>query len=260
MKSALLLLSLLAAAPASAASLAGLWEFQNSGNLGQASVGNNLTFSGTAPVWSATLADDASNSLSGVVTTPANVSSNMMSVTHGIAANGGGLMVNQWSILVDIHSPAGSRGNWRTIFQTEPANNDDGEYFIRPNNDWIGTAQLTYSGAPIDETAWTRLVVTFDGPATVRAYVNGTLFYTHTNDDPLIDDRYALRSQMHFFSDDDGDNAPMNVGAIALWDGALSAGEVSALGLAGAAIPEPGTASLLTGLSVVLLAARRRRH
>lgn len=251
---------LLAAVPASAASLTGLWEFDNSANPAQATVGADLGFAGAAPgTWSATLADDASTPLSGVITTAAAASANIITASHGIAPNGGGLYVNQWSVLVDIHSPAGSRNSWRTIFQTNTGNSNDGDYFIDPTSDTLGVAALTYSASPINETVWTRLVVTFDLAASdVRTYLNGSLFHTHSIAGGL-DGRFALDPQLLFFSDNDGDNAPMNVGAIALWEGALTAGEVSALGSAGAAIvPEPSAA--LAAASALLLGGLRRRR
>lgn len=255
-----LFLLLFATAPVGAATLAGLWEFNNSGNLAQATVGTDLSFSGSAPgSWSATLADDASNALTGVITTPAGAQANIISATHGIAPNGGGIYVNQYSILVDIHSPASSRNTWRAIYQTNTTNSNDGDYWIRDNDDLLGNSVLGYTPTAIDETVWSRLVVTFDlGANDVRTYLNGSLVYAHGVGG--LDGRFSLDPQVLFFADENGENAPMNVGAIAIWDGVLTAGDVSALGAAGAAIPEPGTASLLVGVFVLLLGARRRRH
>lgn len=254
---------LLAVVPAGAASLTGLWEFDNSANLAQATVGADLSFAGAAPgTWSATLADDSSTPLTGVITTAAATSANTISASHGIAPNGGGLYVNQWTVLVDIHSPVGSRSSWRTIFQTNMGNANDGDYFIDPSADTVGVGAITYSASAMNESVWTRLVVTFDlaasGPSDIRTYLNGSLFHTHTLSDGL-DGRFSLDPALLFFSDNDGDNAPMNVGAIAMWDGALTAGEVSALGSAGASIvPEPSSA--LAGVSALLIAALRRRR
>ncbi|MCP3913397.1 MAG: hypothetical protein GY713_20915, partial [Actinomycetia bacterium] len=98
--------------------LVGLWEFDDADDLGKATVGTDLTIGGTAPTYSATLADDSSDSLSGVITTNVG-SANFLTATHGIAANGGGSNVNQYSVVFDVFSPAGSRGSWRTFFQTD---------------------------------------------------------------------------------------------------------------------------------------------
>lgn len=251
-------------APSMAATLTGLWEFSDSGNLGQATVGNNLTFAGAAPgTWSASLADDQADSLSGVITTAAATSGNQIVANHGISPNGGGAFVNQYSILFDVFSPAGSRSSWRTLFQTNTANTNDGEYFIRNNNGAIGVGDLGYSATAPDASSWSRLVLTFNlapsGASDVRAYIDGSLFHTHTLTGGL-DGRFALDPAVLLISDEDGDNAPLNVGAIAIYDGALSPAEVSALGAAGAAIPvpEPGVSALGLAAAAGLLRRRRR--
>ena len=246
-------------AVAPAATLTGLWEFDNSANLGKATVGTDLTITGTVPAWNATLADDQSDSLSGVITSAAAVSGNQLIATHGIAANGGGSYVNQYSIVMDLFSPASSRSSWRTIFQTNQGNSNDADYFINPG-DQIGVAEMSYSGGTINETSWTRLAITVDlssGGDGVKAYLDGSLFHTHST--PALDGRFALDPTLLFLSDNDGDNAPLNVGAIAIYDGILTSSEVSTLGVAGTAIPEPSGLALLVLCAGGLLGSRRRR-
>jgi hypothetical protein len=256
------LLITLPAMTASSASLTGLWLFDNGGNPGQATVGTDLSLMGAAPgTWSATLADDQNDILGGVVTTPAAVSGNRFVATHGIAPNGGGTFVNEYSIVVDMFSPVASRAAWRTILQTNTGNANDGDYFIRDTDDALGVGALTYSGQPVNETSWTRLVVTFDleaGPSSVLTYIDGGLWHTHTLASGGLDGRFSLDPTVLFFSDENGDNAPLNIGAVAIFDGVLSPGEVSALGAAGAPIPEPGTA--LFGVAALLGMPRRRRR
>ncbi len=257
MKKTILLLSLLAAVPGQAASLAGLWAFDDPADLAKATVGTPLTFGGTAPgAYSASLADDGGASLPGVVITPAAAPANQFIATHGIAPNGGGAFVNQYSILVDLFTPAASRSAWRAIMQTSSSNADDGDYFIRNSDDALGVGALTYSANPIDETRWNRLVVTFDLGNAVTTYLNGSLFHTHNAS--TVDGRFALNPTVLFFSDEDGENASLNVGSLAIFNGALTPSEVSALGQAGAAVPEP-SGTLLSLTALLGLAARRRR-
>jgi hypothetical protein len=249
----------LLAAPAvsPAATLKGLWGFDDGGDIGGATVGSALVVAGTAPAWSATLPDDGANPLGGVITTTAGVGNHLIA-THGIGANGGGLFVNQYSFLVDLFSPEGSRGSWRTLYQTNTGNANDGDYFVRDSDDQLGVADLTYSPTPINEAAWSRLVVTFDLGVEVKTYLDGALVHTHSAS--ALDGRFSLDPTVLFFGDNDGDNAALHVGALALWDGALTGAEVAGLGRAGDAIPEPSAALLaLAGLCTAALARRRAR-
>ena len=248
-------------APATqAANLSGLWLFDNPTNPAEATVGNDLIFQGTAPTFAANLADDGGNVQIGTITTAAATNANRIRADHGIAANGGGSFVNNYSIVADIFSPPGSRSSWRTLYQTNTGNSNDGDYFIRPDNDNVGVGDLTYSGSPIDETAWTRLVLTVDltlDGGDANLYLDGALHYTHSSN-PGVDGRFSLDPFLYFFTDNDGDNAPMNVAALGIYDGVLTSAEVASLGSAGDVIPEP-SALLLTATAALSFLARRRR-
>lgn len=253
----ILICTLLAAAPCPAATLASLWLFDDSTNLGRATVGNNLAIAGpVAPTWSATLMDDGSASQTGVITTPPTAAATRFTATHGIAGNGGGSFVNEYSIVVDLFSPAASRSSWRTIMQTNQTNANDADYFIRNTDDRLGVGSLTYSTTAIDETRWTRLVVTFDLGTAITTYLNGISIHQHSVG--VIDGTFSLDPTVLFFTDNDGDNAPLNIGALAVYDGVLTAAEAAALGNAGAPIPEPS--GLLLGLAALGLAGVRRRR
>jgi hypothetical protein len=254
-----LLFALLLSSPLHAATLTGLWEFNDSANLGKATVGTDLAFSGTAPSYSASVADDGAVSLNGVMTTVAGAA-NRITATHGIdPANSPGTLVSQYSIVMDIFSPAASRSGWRALFQTNTANTNDADYFIRNSNDTLGISTLGYSANPINETAWTRVVITVDldlAGNDVKAYINGSLFHTHASNQTLTG-TYALDPTLLFFSDNDGENLPLNVASLAIYDGVLTPTEVSTLGGAGAAVPEPSVFGLAT--LAALLGVRRRR-
>jgi hypothetical protein len=250
---------------AQGAALKGMWTFDNPANLGLAGFGADLAINGTAPTFSPTMADDSATPLTGVITTVPGAP-NGFTATHNIAPNGGGSFVNEYSILVDVFSPAASRSSWRTIFQTNTANTNDGDYFIRNDTDLMGTASLTYSTNPINEARWTRLVLTFDldpvaSSTVINAYLDGSLFFSHlsTSGELVRDGRFSLDPTILIFRDNDGDNGALNVGALAMWEGALSAAEVSALGGAGAGIPEPCTGFLAFAAAGAGLVRRRRR-
>lgn len=211
---------------------AGLWDFASSAAVGEPTIGPALVTQGAAPAQVASLADDGGQVLNGVLSTVGGTA-NRLSLTHGIAANGGGSYVNEYTMLFDVFSPSASRGSWRCLFQTSPANNSDGDYFIRNDNDKMGTAALVYSANALNDTRWKRVVVVADLPS-MKVYVDGTLFYTHANQ--AVDGRYALSPSVLLFADDNGENASIRVGAAAIWAKSLTATEVGALGLPGAQI------------------------
>ena len=77
-----LVASILLSLPLQAATLTGYWSFDNSCNIGQATVGNNLGIAGTAPAYSANLPDDFSTSLSGVNTTTAGTANRLVTASE----------------------------------------------------------------------------------------------------------------------------------------------------------------------------------
>ena len=72
------------------------------------------------------------------------------------------------------------------------------------------------------------------------------------------DGRFSLDPFLYFFTDDGGDNAPLHVGAVAIYDGVLTPAEVAGLGGPGGSIPEPSAVLLLAFAG--LLGLRRHRR
>lgn len=220
----------------------GLWEFDDENHPGHATAGDDLEFLGSAPgAWFAKAADDGGKELSGVITTPAPAQQNQIIANHNIPPNGGGQYVNRWSFLADIYSPEDSRASWRSLLQTHMFNTNDADFVIHPADDTIGIGAIGYSTQPLDEAHWVRLVVTVElppsGTAIINSYANGTLLYEHRNLVDGFEGRFALDPRLQFFSDEDGENAPLSVGAVAVFDDALMVEEVAALGSAGDTIP-----------------------
>ncbi len=215
----------------------GLWEFQNSGNLGLATIGSDLAPSGAGftSVAGVSGADTAVNIGLGSYYT----------MTHGIAANGGGTRVNAWSILYDFR--VSTAGVWYCFFQTNPANTDDGEYFVRNTTRALGVGDLGYSTFTATTGTWYRLLVTFTTngtTATYTAYINGTSVATASAPSAtLLDQRFSMAPQLLICADNDAEDNPMDVSNLAIWGQGLTAGDATALGAAGAPIlaevPEP---------------------
>src|SRR3954470_21433528 len=86
---------------------------------------------------------------------PKMVSSSMgYLMTHGAAPNGGGSMVNQYTLILDVLYPTASSGKYRSITQTD--NGGDGDFFINPSNG-IGISG-SYAGN-VTPDVWHRIVL-----------------------------------------------------------------------------------------------------
>lgn len=218
------------------ANLTGEWEFSNGASIVDATTGANLSISGTAPTHFATIADDAGNSQSGVILTQSGTA-NFLTMTHGIAPNGGGPKVNKYTLLFDVFSPVASRNQWRSFYQATLANNDDGDYFMSTTNG-LGGGGLGYSGANlIDSSRWKRVVVTVDLGVGIKSYINGVQVYSHSASS--LNGTLALSPSALMFADNNAENAPIYVAKMAVWDNALFPVEVAALGAAGDPLAAP---------------------
>jgi glycerophosphoryl diester phosphodiesterase len=152
----------------------------------------------------------------------------------GIAANGGGTNVNRYSLIFDVNLPF--PGSWFCFFNTDPNNNNDGDFFLNGSRA-LGIGALGYSGNNvITPGTWHRVIFSADLPSgTVTTYVDGTLVRTRTGA-ALTDQRFALYpgsaagSHLRLFNDEDGETSEVLVSAFAFTDVPLSATQALELG------------------------------
>lgn len=194
----------------------GWWKFDDTANLVKAETGLPLVLTGTM--------ESVEGPGGGNLAVEIGIGSNL-AMDHGIAANGGGALVNEYSLMMDILMPQG--GMYHAIFQTTPANNDDAELFINGDN-LIGAWRFGYSTLTVSENVWYRLVVTVKNGEYYRIYLNGYNWVDGTGQD--IDSRDALQSTLLLFADEDGEDNIMRCAEVAIWDKALTADEVATLG------------------------------
>jgi len=151
-------------------------------------------------------------------------------LAHGFIPNGGGAdslhKVNSYSMMVDFRLPDNTK--WYTFFQTNPANSDDGECFIKPNTGVIGVTATGYSATGVTDKAWHRFIVSIQNGTLHNYYLDGKLLYAGTA--LAIDGRFALDSLLLMFGDDDGDDGDIDVAEVQMWNYPLSAAEVSTIG------------------------------
>ncbi|MEI2726069.1 MAG: metallophosphoesterase [Verrucomicrobiota bacterium] len=228
---------------AASAAVMGQWDF-NGNNL-SATVGTALAYRGdtaaTTTFPTATIGGSTANVMSFPATTP--MQGYMM--THGIAPNGGGLYVNQYTLIMDIMFPPASSGNWRVLFQTNPANSNDGEFFVNPD-DGIGISGA-YHGSILPNT-WHRVAFVVDltlPTQRLRKFIDGALVGTQDLSDG-VDGRWALEPTALLFADEDNEAQMGFVNSVQIRSEAMLDGDVAALGGATAAgIPMPAAPSSL---------------
>ncbi len=194
----------------------GQWKFDDPANLMKAVTGTDLVATGS-PVDT-----DGPGIQNEAVLIPVG---SYMTMTHGIPANGGGSYLNEWSLLIDFKIPA--LGSWYTFFQTNTANSNDGDCFIKPTGE-IGVGSTGYATQTIEAETWYRLVISVKNGDHFNYYLDGKLL--HEGGPMDIDGRFGLDPVLLMFADNDGDDAEMACAEIAMWDYPLSAEEARSLG------------------------------
>lgn len=225
MKKRIVLFLLLAVATVAQADLAGLWEFNNSADLTAATNGPDLALTGSHAAVAGVGATDGAAQL-GV--------GSHYTVTHGIAGNGGGAFVNEWTLVYDIKCPLTKK--YSALLQTTIANDDDGDLFVKKSTDYskasVGVGDTGYALDAISANTWYRLVVRVDNANFYELWLNGVRII-RSETIWAIDGRFALKSQFYLFADNDGEEDTIDVSLIALYDTALSEQEIQNLGPVG---------------------------
>lgn len=258
---ALTALSATIVGPASAG-LVGLWEFENPANIGAATIGNNLTQNGggatlsiqTGPVGDGALGIGVGDSFS---------------LAHDIAPNGGSAAyVNEYTVVYDLYLPSATNSTWRSLLQTsDTPGGNDGDYFVSTSNT-VGVGAIDYSSSTLAGDTWYRVIFSADigepGSSFFTTVIDaaGSEVWTYDHAAQGLDGRHSLYSTVnsnivHFFADNDGEDAVIYVSNLALFDDNLNKAQALALGAPGTAVPEPGSLALLT-LGGLLIARRRR--
>ncbi len=153
-------------------------------------------------------------------------------MTHGIAPNGGGTRVNQYTLIMDVMI-AGSGPGAAAMFQTDPDNTDDGDLFWQGNNfgqgtdGYIGTSEFT-------PDTWHRVAAAYDMAATppvVVKYLNGSFQHNWTANQGLDNPRRSLLPTAVLFADGDQDERRLWwVNSVQIRAGALTGEQLAALG------------------------------
>lgn len=198
------------------ASMVGRWTFDNTSNLLQATVGSPLVLTGTHTAVAGPQAGDGAVAV--------DVGS-YYTCTHGIAANGGGSYVNEYSLLFDVMIKDPTQ--YHCLFQTNPGNGNDGDCFLNTNSQ-LGITITGYSGFSAKAKNWYRILVCVDNSTTYKIYVDGKLVLNGTGQ--ALDGTYGLDPTVLFFADDDAEDNLIYAAQIAIFNTCLTAADVAGLG------------------------------
>jgi 3',5'-cyclic AMP phosphodiesterase CpdA len=214
------------------------WDF--AGNLLSASGGTALVAGFSAPATAAQVAFQTVAIGNGSATIASFGRGTHLRAIHGLGGNGGGSRLNQFTLVLDLNTPSRPSG-WAALYQSNPANTDDGEWFINPTR---GVGIGGNYGGTVADGSWVRLAVVVDCVAgTLTSFVNGQSVQQTTG--LTVDGRWSLGPEFLLFADENQENAPGLVNAVQLRPWAMATAEIAALGgPAAVGIPRPVTPTL----------------
>jgi len=212
----------------------GWWRFDDAGDPLYTQSGQALTLVGTHETMTGLDSTDGAVKIG---------AGSHYSWTHGMAANGGGTKVNEWTMMVDLKFPEG--GVWHTLFQIDQTNSSDGDCFINTSNN-VGVWATGYSTRALDTDTWYRLAISVDLGEHYNYYLDGNLLHQGTVQP--VDDRFALENILLIFADNDGEDAELHVSELSFWDRPLSADEIKSMGSLSADTTAPAAPLMVTAI------------
>jgi hypothetical protein len=238
------------------AAVTGQWDF-NSGDL-SATIGSALAYRGDTAATTVFTTASIGGQTANVMMFPKATPSQGYLMTHGMAPNGGGSYVNQWTLIMDIMFTSATDNTWRALLQSNQGNGNDADLWVNRANG-LGFGGNYHGTLSLDE--WHRIAFVVDASSptsannTVSKFIDGAL--VGVNSGIGRDGTYGLDPTALLFTDNDDETNFGYVNSIQITDAALSASDIGLLGGATAAgipvIPEPAS-GLLLGFGLTLLA------
>jgi hypothetical protein len=199
------------------------WDFE--GDLSSTTGGSELVPDFAAPEVAATydFTVDPINGEDAVVATFSR--GTFFRMTHGLPPNGGGVYVNQYTLLMDARFP--DTGVWVALWQTNAANSNDGDWFVNPGG---GLGISNNYGGLVGDGQWHRIALVFDSVAgTFTSFADGVQVQQNTGL-AGADGRFSLDVTALLFADENQENAAGFVNSVQIVDRALAPAEIAALG------------------------------
>lgn len=197
-----------------------LWEFEETNNLAQATVGMDLGVSGEIePAEGTTDADGA---------VLVNTGSYFIA-HHGLSLAQGENRVNKYTLVLDIKTPEDTKRY--ALYQTDATNTTDNEFEITNREGVVGAGFLGYSPQwAFKPGEWHRIVMAADLAAErYDVYLDGKKVLDGAPQP--VDGRYSLDPDVVLIlADDDGDDNPIAVSRIAIYNEALTDDDIKRVG------------------------------
>ncbi len=194
---------------------AGWWKFDDKTDILKADIGKSLTSQGTYSIIDGPKTNDNAIKI-GV--------GSYLKMEHGIAPSPGAL-VNEYTLSIDFRMP--QLGKWYSFFQTTPTNTSDGDCFINTTGN-IGVGATGYSSYVVRANEWYRLAVSVKNGTHYRYYLDGQLLQEATVQS--VNGRFSLDKILLLFADEDGEDSEIDCSEVSIWNSALSATAITALG------------------------------
>jgi hypothetical protein len=178
--------------------------------------------------------DDIGGQPAQVMVVPGDLDRNIGYImTHRIAPNGGGTLVNQYTLIMDVQIATGGPGAASMLQVSSPTNTDDGDLFWQGSN--FGQGGGGYNGTgEFTAGAWHRVAASYNmaaNPPVVVKYVNGVFQDNWTANQGLDNPRRALQPTAVLFGDGDQDERRQWwVNSIQIRAGALNGEQLASLG------------------------------
>ena len=195
--------------------LVGHWTFDDPSALTKSDKGNDLILHGSHQAVSGPSENDGAVRI-GV--------GSYYILPHGLAPSNGS-RVNEFSMVLDVKIP--QLGQWYCMYQANPANNDDGEWFINPSGA-MGVGQTGYTQNIFQPNEWYRIGVAVKNGYRYDYYVDGKRELT--GNPGGVDGRFSLAPTVLLFADENREDNELDVADIKFYSRALSDSEMQALG------------------------------
>jgi hypothetical protein len=216
--------------------LCGRWQFENTANYGQATVGKDMTpYRMTHNKSKGTPSTIGLKQVEGpnghkAVRIPRYT---YFKCTHGVPHNGTGQNINEYTILMDFKVPDKAK---YCFIQTNIDNTDEVDVLLNANMYWFGASKFyCYFDPSLHENEWYRLIISARLGQSLKYYLNGELIFVNYNTKlGMLDSRFSWSKEgVLLFADEDGEDNEMDVSEVAIFNRALTDEEAFSLGDAG---------------------------